>query len=164
MRYVLLAMLSACMPLAAFAAEKGRETGLPTPRFVSLKSNEINMRKGPGTRYPIEWVYRRARLPVEVMEEFGHWRRVQDVDGSSGWLHKNMLSGARTIITNENDVTYVMEQPAEDASRVAKLELGVIATLQACELEWCRIKLGEVEGWLEKSTFYGAYAKELYNP
>lgn len=122
------------------------------------------MRKGPGTRYPIEWVYQRKNLPVEILEEFGHWRRVRDADGSSGWLHKQMLSGTRrALITSEKPVV-LYDDPEADAAKVIKLEPGVITMLKECKASWCLLEIGEHEGWLEKSQFYGAYDKELYNP
>jgi SH3-like domain-containing protein len=167
MKYKISAMFILVCCATAFpvlASEIGRETGLPIPRFVSLKSSEINMRKGPGTRYPIEWVYRRDRLPVEVIEEFDHWRQIRDADGSKGWLHKNMLSGVRTVFIKGKVAVELREDPENNASVVAKLEPGVIANLLECEKDWCKIEARKHEGWLQKKLFYGAYDKELYNP
>ena len=145
-------------------AEVGRETGLLIPRFVSLKSSEINMRKGPGTRYPIEWVYRRDRLPVEIIEEFDHWRQIRDMDGSIGWLHKNMLSGERTALIKGKTPVELFDDPEADSDVIIRLEPGVIATLIECEKEWCRLEIQNHKGWLPKKLLYGAYDKELYNP
>lgn len=161
---ILLALFYCAISPNAIAAEVGRETGLTIPRFVSLKSSEINMRKGPGTRYPIEWVYRRDRLPVEIIEEFDHWRQIRDSDGSIGWLHKNMLSGERTILIKGNATVELRDDPEPDAEVVAKLELGVIASLIECELDWCRLQIKKTKGWLPKKLLYGVYDKELYNP
>lgn len=163
MKYFLIALMI-IMPYASFAADKGRETGLPTPRFVSLKSSEANMRKGPGTRYPIEWVYRKKGLPVEVLEEFGHWRRVRDSSGASGWLHKQMLSGSRYALIKGSSIIKLLDEPQADAPAVAKLEPGLVAALKECEPNWCRIASAQVEGWLPKANMYGSYDKELYNP
>src|SRR5258706_546116 len=71
---------------------------LPLPRFVSLKSEEANVRTGPGTRYPIQWVYHRAGMPVEIVEEYDLWRKIRDVEGTTGWVHKTMLAGNRTAL------------------------------------------------------------------
>ena len=163
MKHFFLILLISMLPFPSFAEEKGRETGLATPRFVSLKANEANLRKGPGTRYPIEWVFKRKALPVEVLEEFGHWRRIRTSDGTNGWLHKQMLSGSRhALITDQQHVT-LRANPEDNAPPALKLESGVVASIEECEQAWCLIQIGEHEGWLEKSKFYGAYAKELYN-
>lgn len=122
------------------------------------------MRKGPGTRYPIEWVYRRDRLPVEIIEEFDHWRQIRDADGSIGWLHKTMLSGERTVLIKGNSPVALREDPQEDAEVVARLEAGVIAPLLECEKDWCRLEVKQHKGWLPKKLLYGVYDKELYNP
>ena len=159
MRTLLLTLLILGLPTSAYATDVGMETGLPTPRFVSLKSDEINMRKGPGTRYPIEWVYRRKHLPVEVTEEFGQWRRIRDRDGTSGWLHKQMLIGARTILTKQHII--LKDDPEKDATTVAKLEAGVIAKLKECEQEWCMIEVGDTEGWLKKTNILRRLRKRV---
>ncbi len=160
--FLIVLCLGGATPL--YASELGRETGLPIPRFVSLKSSEINMRKGPGTRYPIEWVYRRDRLPVEIIEEFDHWRQIRDSDGSIGWLHKNMLSGNRTALVKGKQPIELRDDPEDAAAVVAKLEPGVIANLLECEKDWCELEVKKHQGWVKKKLFYGAYDKELYNP
>jgi len=85
-------------PAAAPEPEKGSNTGLPLPRFAALRADEVNMRSGPGTRYPIQWVYKRRDLPVEVEREFDVWRLVEDMDGTKGWVHQATLVGTRTVV------------------------------------------------------------------
>ena len=144
-------------------AEDGKgASGLPVPRFASLRSDEVNMRTGPGTRYPIEWVLTRQGLPVEITAEYDIWRRVKDPDGSEGWVHKSALSGRRGAI--------VIGQPRElrdggsrDGGIVAHLELGAIGQILSCGRDWCRLKFKDVKGYLPKDEFWGAYAPETFD-
>ncbi len=78
-------------------AQTQKSTGLPLPRYVSLRAEEVNMRTGPGVRYPVDWVYKRRNLPVEIIAEFGTWRKIRDVEGAQGWIHQSMLSNRRTF-------------------------------------------------------------------
>ncbi len=136
------------------------ETGLPIPRFVSLKSAEANMRKGPGTRYPIAWVYKRAHLPVEIINEFGHWRLVRDHDDVTGWLHKSMLSANRFVVTIGEEQPLFSDDDA-DSDALLKLEPGVIAHLEHCNANWCEVEVSGHKGWLQKSGLWGVYAQEV---
>ncbi len=141
------------------AQSKGPETGLPLPRFVSLRAKEANIRTGPGTRYPVEWVYRRRFMPLEVIAEFDNWRRIRDWEGTEGWMHKSMLSGRRTALVTVKELK-LRREPSEAAAAVAQLESGVIGTLLACSGAWCRIDVKGIEGWLPRAAFWGAYDKE----
>lgn len=167
LRIILYAIMSlAIVQSPAVAAENMREgSGLPVPRFVSLKSDDINVRKGPGTRYPIDWVYRREDLPVEIIEEFGQWRKIRDIEGSSGWVHKNMVVGARhAIVLGQKDQHIMLHADADTASpAVVKVEPGVIGKLLECEVEWCRLNISDRKGWALKKKLWGVYDKELYN-
>ncbi|MDD3183332.1 MAG: SH3 domain-containing protein [Alphaproteobacteria bacterium] len=136
-------------------------TGFPLPRFASLHSNEINMRTGPGTRYPIEWVYVREGLPVEITAEFEIWRRVRDWEGSEGWVHKSTLTGKRTFIVTGS--TKNIYEDADESSPVkAHIEQGAIGQLQGCTPTWCKVKLNDINGYLPKTAFWGVYADETF--
>jgi SH3-like domain-containing protein len=136
-------------------------TGLPLPRFAALRSDEVNMRTGPGTRYPIEWVYRQEGLPVEIIAEFEIWRRVRDWEGSEGWVHKASLTGRRhAIITAPK--RDLLASDAAKSGVVAHLEQGAIGQVDYCDKEWCRIKFGNVKGYLAKTDFWGAYPNEEF--
>ena len=87
---------------------QARNSGLPLPRFVSLRADEVNMRTGPGVQYPVEWVYKRQGLPAEIIAEFGTWRKVRDWQGTQGWIHQSMLSGKRNFIIMENSARYAV--------------------------------------------------------
>ena len=136
------------------------ETGLPLPRFVSLKSNDANMRKGPGIRYPIHWVYKRKHLPIEIINEFGHWRQVRDHEGIEGWMHKGMFSSARFVLTQGEPQT-LRSDPEDDAEALLKIQAGVIATLEHCNANWCEVSLEDHKGWLPKAGLWGVYSQEV---
>ncbi len=142
-------------------ANKGTSTQLPLPRFASLKTDEVNLRSGPGLRYPIEWVYKRRDLPVEIQREFEVWRLVADQEGVKGWVHQATLVGRRTFVVVGAEQT--MRSEANDsASPVARLKPGVIGRLRACEANaaWCQVQVGEYRGWLKRSAFWGSYPGE----
>ncbi len=140
-------------------AERPGRTGLPLPRFVSLRANEVNLRTGPGVRYPIDWVYRRRDLPVEIIDEHETWRRIRDWEGTIGWVHQSMLQGARkAMVTGE--LRILRKLPKRAAAPIARVEPGVIARLEACEGGWCKVSLEGLSGWLERHEFYGVYPRE----
>jgi SH3-like domain-containing protein len=143
----------------AVADSLGSETKLPIPRFVSLRSNEVNLRTGPGTTYPVDWVFVRRGLPVEIIAEFDVWRKIRDWQGTVGWVHQSMLDGRRTarITGAERDLR---SEPAEAASIVAQLEPGVIGRLLECEAAWCEIETEGYRGWLRRDDFWGTYPDE----
>jgi SH3-like domain-containing protein len=137
-------------------------SGLPIPRFASLHTNEINMRTGPGTRYPIEWVYVREGLPVEITGEFDIWRRIRDWEGSEGWVHKGALTGKRTLIITGAKAS-IREDSNETAPVKAFAEPGVIGKLLGCEIDWCQVRFDNINGYLPKTAFWGVYSKETFN-
>lgn len=142
--------------------ERPGRTGLPIPRFVSLASAEVNLRAGPGRQYPIEIVYRRRGMPVEVIDEFDTWRRIRDWEGTVGWVHGSLLSGRRTlrVLGAEGSLIALRRAPEEGAPAVAQAEPGVIGELERCEGGWCRASLDGFEGWLRRQDFYGTLPKE----
>lgn len=158
------ALLIACCFCIAFGAQAApgvvNTSGLPVPRFVSLKSDETNIRTGPGTRYPIQWVYRRDGLPVEVVEEFEHWRKIRDMEGTAGWVHKSLLSGARHALIKAKEARIIRAEPAAKGRPLLKLEPQVIVQLVECEKDWCRIQVTGRKGWLEKKYLFGVYSDE----
>ena len=158
---ILLAALAAWPPDGVRAQDPTKGTGLPLPRFVSLRATEVNMRAGPGVRYPVDWVYRRRNLPVEVIAEFGTWRQVRDVQGTQGWVHQSMLSNRRMIsVTGQR--RSLRQKANSDSPAVAELEAGVVGALLACPegSGWCKMEFGEVSGWLRRVEFWGTYPGE----
>lgn len=134
-------------------------SGLRIPRFVSLRPSEVNLRTGPGVQYPIDWVYRRAGMPVEVVAEFENWRKVRDWQGAVGWVHQSMLSGRRTALVTDG-IQVLFRDPEETAPPVARLEPGVIAEIKNCGPGWCRVSAAGLRGWLKRGTFWGLYPGE----
>lgn len=132
---------------------------LPVPRFVTLGPDEVNVRTGPGTRYPIKFVIRKGGLPVEITREFQVWREIRDMDGDKGWVHKAMLSGRRAIIV-KGQVRTILKKPDEAAQPVVRLEPGVIADLEGCREKWCSVKIATYDGWLKKTDIWGVYDAE----
>lgn len=145
---------------AAVASERGRVTNLPIPRFVSIKADEVNARRGPSLSNRIDWVFRRRGIPLEVTAEYGHWRRVRDRDGEGGWVHYSLLSGVRTVIV-ETDMVELHLGPDPQTPVAARLEAGVIARLGACNAYQCRISAGGYRGWAPKSAIWGVAPDEI---
>ena len=138
----------------------GPETNLPLPRFVSLRADEANVRRGPSLSHRIDWVFQRQSMPLQVIAEYGHWRRVIDRDGQGGWVHYRMLSGSRTVIVETPD-TALRRRPEADAHENALLEPGVVAKLGDCGPDWCHLTAGGYRGWAPKSALWGVADAEL---
>jgi SH3-like domain-containing protein len=137
----------------------GSETKLPIPRFVSLRSGEVNLRTGPGTNYPVDWVFVRRGLPVEIIAEFDVWRKIRDWQGTVGWVHQSMLDGRRAARITGAD-RELRREPAEDAAVVARVAPGVIGRLLECEASWCELDAEGYRGWLKRDEFWGVYPDE----
>jgi len=153
-------MLSVVAPVAqAEEQARGSVTNRPIPRFVSLKASEGNARRGPGLTHRIDWVFQHRGLPLEITAEYGHWRRIRDRDGAGGWVHYSLLSGVRTALIEE-DLTALLSRPVDGASEVARLELGVIARVQECSVDWCRLAIDGHKGWARKTSFWGVKPDE----
>ena len=136
--------------VASAQERKGKVTNLPVPRFVSLKTSEGNVRRGPSLTHRIDWVFKRRSMPLRVTAEHGHWRRVEDRDGLGGWVHYSLLSGARSVFFNN-----------DRAPATAALEIGVVARLGKCDLEWCRLTSGGYKGWAPKARIWGVGLDEI---
>ena len=141
---------------------KGSNTGLPLPRFAALRSDDVNFRSGPGTRYPIDWVYKRRDLPVEIEREFDLWRLVRDPLGNKGWVNQATLTGRRTAIVTGAE--RVLRQTADDAAGpIAKLKVGVILRLRSCDggSQWCQAQIGDYRGFIRRSEIWGVTPDEV---
>lgn len=138
----------------------GPETNLPLPRFVSIKASEANIRRGPSLSHRIDWIFQRRNMPVQVVAEYGHWRRVTDREGIGGWIHYSLLSGSRTVIIAQ-DLTPLYPRVGAVANEVARLEAGVIGRVQECERDYCRISAGGYRGWAKKDALWGVGADEI---
>jgi len=146
------------VPLMGDPRHAAAETARKVPRFVSLRADEVNLRTGPGQRYPIEWVYYKRGLPVEITAEFDKWRRIRDHEGTTGWVHQSLLSGRRTALITEARILRI--KPDDDARPLARLSPGVLAELISCKENWCRLEVNDLRGWIRQSQFFGALAGE----
>jgi len=139
-----------------------RGSGLPVPRFVSLKSDVVNMRVGPGHEYPLQWIYVRKNLPLKVISEFDVWRKVVDHEGETGWVHGQLVSLKRYgVITSSN--AKLRADPNQQASVTMIAEAGVLMEVQYCEGQWCRLGTDNAKGWLERRQFWGVLPNEELN-
>jgi SH3-like domain-containing protein len=136
------------------------EKAQPVPRFVSLRTDEVNLRTGPGERYPIDWVLVKKGLPVEIVQEFDVWRKIRDSQGSEGWVHQRMVSGTRSVIIAGAVRTLRADADAA-APPVARVEPGVVARLLECRGSWCRVEAHDIKGWLTRAEVWGVYPDEV---
>ena len=144
----------------ATAQEVGPVTNLPLPRFVSLKSAEVNVRRGPSLSHRIDWIYQRRDMPLQVVAEYGNWRRVIDRDGLGGWVHYIMLSGNRTVIVDA-ELQPLYARPDFNSPQQALLENGVIARIDECQVDWCRLRADGQRGWAPKTALWGVTEDEI---
>lgn len=140
-------------------------TGLPVPRFVSLKAEKVNVRGGPTKEHDVAWIFTRAGLPVEITAEYDNWRRIRDWEGSEGWVYHSMLSGRRTAMVTPNpkakDALLALRDKADaQTAVVARLQPGVVATVKKCSPGWCRIAGPGFDGWIEQDRLFGVYPNE----
>ena len=139
---------------ASSGSEISKKTGLPLPRFVSLKGNKVNLRRGPSLSYKIDWVYQRKHLPLMIVSEFGHWRKVTDFEDYSGWIYKDLLSGSRYIIVNKNE-TLLRNKASYNSLGKAILKREVIGKLIDCEGLWCFIRVKNLRGYVLAEHIWG---------
>ena len=149
---------------AAPSAGPGSQSRLPIPRFVSLKSDKVNVRKGPSTDQAIVWVFARAGLPVEIIAESDNWRRVRDSEGADGWVFHSLLSGRRTALVSpwsKGKESVTMHVSSSKSSRaVAQLQSGVIGNVVECDGEWCELTVDGYDGYVEQDKLWGVYRGE----
>lgn len=174
-RAVLSAALAAMISLAANAsadagAQKqpepvqpgvGPETKLPLPRYVSIRAETVNARRGPGLDYRIDWVFQRAGLPVRIVDEYDHWRRIVDSDDAGGWVYHALLTSRRSALVTAPEAT-LRAEPAETAAATAVAQQGVVARLVRCQPDWCEVEAGGVAGWVPKSSIWGVDPDETF--
>lgn len=138
----------------------GCVTNLPLPRFVSLKGDEGNARRGPGLTHRIDWVFTRPGMPLKITAEFDNWRRVEDQDGAGGWVHYALLSGTRSVVVTL-DMAELRDAPSSKGRVVAQAEMGVIGRILECQLEYCRIQSSGERGWIAKTAVWGVNPDEI---
>ena len=148
-----------CISLNLYG-KTGSITGLEIPRFVSLKSNDVNIRVGPSINYPIKLKYVIQNLPLEIIDEFDVWRKSRDHEGNIGWIHKSLIKGERYILTGIKD-TKLFSRP--NGQIIGTIENNNILRLVSCNLYWCKVTKDSFGGWILKKNIWGIYENEIYN-
>lgn len=145
----------------------GTPSGLAVPRFVSLKSDRVHARQGPGTDHKVLWVYQRAGLPLEVIREFEGWRQVRDSEGAESWVVQSLVSGRRTVLIMPWEARQgrpakveLRATDSENAPSVAIVEAGVIANVRSCDTRWCYVSVGDFRGYVPQRRLWGVYPGE----
>ena len=153
------------LPAAAESqkSEAFRSTEYPLPRFVSLRSSEVYVRTGPGKKYPVQWIFRKKGIPVEIVLEYDVWRRIKDFDGHEGWVHKSLLSGKRTGFIQSEEQVSVRIKPKQNSKIQAYLEPEVLIDVVECGGAWCRVNAAGYKGWLKQSSIWGVYESEKFD-
>jgi SH3-like domain-containing protein len=141
-------------------------SGLPVPRFVSLKAEKVNVRRGPSSDHPVAWVFQRKGLPVEIVAEFENWRRIRDSEGEEGWILQSMLAGKRTAVVapwRGQQLTQLHSAPNKASSVYAQLAAGAMSEVSNCSGKWCEISAGGYDGFVEQNMLWGVYPGESVN-
>jgi SH3-like domain-containing protein len=145
-------------------------TGQPVPRFASLKSDKVELHHGPGSEFPVAWVFRRAGLPVEITREADAWSEVRDSEGTSGWVWTTALSRRRTVLVlpgqvkagqSQQETVPLRDDDSASATTIANIEAGVLANIIDCNGRWCRISVGSYRGYVEQSKLWGTRQGEV---
>jgi SH3-like domain-containing protein len=160
------AMLGGLVSQAIPALDRTKVTGLPLPRFVSLKSGDVNARRGPGLEYDIAYNFVHAGLPVEITQEFDTWRKIRDSEGAEGWVYHSLLSGKRTALVApwEASGTYAAHVSGNASAAVAVyFQPGAIVSVEKCTGSWCEISASGYDGWIEQERLWGVYPGETFD-
>lgn len=151
-------------PLDVFAQGTESQSGLPVPRFASLKTEKVNVRGGPSRGHEVTFIFTRAGLPVEITAEAENWRRIRDAEGSEGWVFHSLLSGRRTVLvapSNRSDTFPLYDRANAESRVVAKLQSNVLASARNCDGKWCRISGPGFDGFIEQQRLWGVYPDEI---
>jgi SH3-like domain-containing protein len=154
-------MTAPALPSAQAGADAA--SGLPVPRFVSLKTDRVNVRGGPDKDHDVAWIYTRVGWPVEITAEFENWRRIRDSDGSEGWVYHSLLSGKRTAavqLKSKTDLAPLHAKPDTQSALTAQLQSGVLGSIKHCTGTWCRFVGDGFDGWIEQDRLWGVYPDE----
>ena len=154
-----------CAVATAWAGGDSTASGLPVPRFVSLKADRVTVRGGPDKDHDVSWIYTRVGWPVEITAEFENWRRIRDSDGSEGWVYHSLLSGKRTASVQmkaKTDLAQLHANPDDKSAVTAQLQVGVLGTVKRCTGTWCQFSGDGFDGWIAQNELWGVYPNEKF--
>ena len=153
-----ISIAAAALAAQALGADEDRPTpsGLPVPRYVSLKFDVVNARSGPSDDHRLLWVYRVKGLPVQVVAEMGEWRRICDPDGSLSWVHERTTDGHRTVIRTQAGAAPIYRAPRASAPVAAYLAPRALAAVDRCQNGWCKVHVARAAGWVAEASVWGA--------
>jgi SH3-like domain-containing protein len=160
---MLLVLLTA-IPVGAAGEQTGATSGLPVPRYVSLKADKVNVRGGPSREHEVTWTFMRVGIPVEITAESENWRRIRDAEGAEGWVFHSLLSGRRTALVAPSAKTEsfpLYERAGAGGRVVAQLQARVLATVRRCDGKWCRVFGDGFDGYIEQHLLWGVYPNEV---
>ena len=163
LRAAVAALLTFASTVGPTHAGNDPASGLPVPRFVSLKTDRVNVRGGPDKDHDVSFIFTRVGWPVEITAEFENWRRIRDSDGSEGWVYHSLLSGTRMAAVQmkvKTDLALLHDEPAANSPVLAKLEAGVLGTVKACTGTWCNLAGKNFDGWVEQDDLWGVYPND----
>ncbi|AGF74023.1 hypothetical protein BAnh1_01310 [Bartonella australis AUST/NH1] len=140
-------------------------SGLPLPRFASIKPTRVNVRVGPGSDYSVVFIYQKKGLPVEITQEYDQWRKIRDAEGDEGWVYQSLLSGKRTAITipwQKDKMKRLMlrRTPTNESALIAEVEPNIVGNIRRCDGHWCELDIQNVRGWIPQTQLWGIYPDE----
>lgn len=161
---ILIILITIFFPMVCYAQDNPfKSTPYPMPRFVSLASSHINVRAGPGKKYPITWVYTQKNRPVEIILEYDAWRKIRDRDGEEGWVHSALLSGRRFGLTVVDPHTVLYKKPQDTARKLLKFNPLVLVSVKSCDGTWCKASSGDIQGYIKEKSLWGVYVGEKFD-
>ena len=140
------------------SAQKAKK-GKLVQRFASIRANDVNVRAGPGVRYPVKWKFVQRHAPIEVIAQYDTWRTIRDWEGGEGWVHRAMLENKRSLILTGGEQT-MRRRPSDSAPAIARLSTKMIVLVKRCDLDWCYVSAHDHEGWIRRKGLWGLYPKE----
>ncbi|HMK70344.1 MAG TPA: SH3 domain-containing protein [Xanthobacteraceae bacterium] len=162
-RAAIASLVAVTLATAGRAGNDAATSGLPVPRFVSIKADRVNVRGGPDKDHDVAWIYTRVGWPVEVIAEFENWRRIRDSDGAEGWVYHSMLSGKRTAavqLKSKADLAALYAKADAHSPVTARLQSGVLGSVKRCTGSWCRFAGDGFDGWIAQDQLWGVYPDE----
>lgn len=145
-----------------FYAKLANSASLQVPRFVTIKANEANARNGPGVSFPVEWIYHKKGIPVEIIAEYEQWRKIRDLSGDEGWIHSSILSGKRSVVVNAKNYKNLYKNSTENAKIIARIHPKTICAVSKCNKLWCKVNCSNYKGWMTRENLWGIYKNEEF--